>query len=96
MKNSFKPAVSAATEAISKVALINGQVDFAVVDIGLPDRKGDLLVGELRVIYPHLPIIIASVSRSRRIWMNSFRSIAQKGHWRTFTRRSPHPEAGVR
>src|ERR1051326_7689348 len=27
-----------------------------------------------------MPIIIASVSRSRRIWMNSLRSIAQKGH----------------
>ncbi|HKS63562.1 MAG TPA: response regulator [Xanthobacteraceae bacterium] len=49
-----------ATEAISKVKLINGQIDLAVVDLGLPDRRGDALVGELRAIYPHLRIVIAT------------------------------------
>jgi CheY-like chemotaxis protein len=49
-----------ATEAINKVRLINGQIDLAIVDVGLPDRKGDVLVGELRALYPHLPIVIAS------------------------------------
>jgi DNA-binding response OmpR family regulator len=28
--------------------------------VGLPDRKGDALVHEIRTIYPSLPIIIAS------------------------------------
>jgi PAS domain S-box-containing protein len=49
-----------ATEAMNKVKLINGQIDLAIVDVGLPDRKGDVLVGELRALYPHLPIVIAS------------------------------------
>jgi len=35
-------------------------VDAAVIDIGLPDRRGDMLVRELRAIYPSLPIVIAS------------------------------------
>jgi DNA-binding response OmpR family regulator len=31
-----------------------------VVDMGLPDRKGDVLMREIRAIYPSLPIVIAS------------------------------------
>jgi CheY-like chemotaxis protein len=49
-----------ATEAMNKIRLFNGQIDLAIIDIGLPDRKGDVLVNELRVLYPHLPIVIAS------------------------------------
>jgi len=48
-----------ATEAINKFKLLN-DVAVAVVDIGLPDRKGDVLVGELRALHPELPIVIAT------------------------------------
>jgi PAS domain S-box-containing protein len=48
-----------ATEAMNKVKLLN-DVAAAVVDIGLPDRKGDVLVGELRALHPELPIVIAT------------------------------------
>jgi CheY-like chemotaxis protein len=34
--------------------------DFAVIDMGLPDRPGDHLISELRKMCPDLPIIIAS------------------------------------
>jgi len=37
-----------------------GAIAFAMVDLGLPDRPGEELVGELRGLYPTLPIIIAS------------------------------------
>jgi PAS domain S-box-containing protein len=57
----FKTEVAAsATEAKSKLRLINGEVDGAIIDIGLPDAKGDVLVNELRAIYPTLPVLIAS------------------------------------
>jgi len=36
------------------------QFDFAVIDMGLPDRPGDHLIAELRKICPNLPIIVAS------------------------------------
>src|SRR5262245_60931246 len=49
-----------AAEAMNKVRLVPGGVDAAVIDIGLPDRRGDLLVRELRAIYPALPILIVS------------------------------------
>jgi PAS domain S-box-containing protein len=52
-------AVSAA-EALNKLRLIPGSVDAVIVDMGLPDRKGDALVREIRSIYPLLPIVIAS------------------------------------
>ena len=49
-----------ASEALNKLRLIPGGVDALVVDMGLPDRKGDVLVQEVRSIYPTLPIVIAS------------------------------------
>jgi PAS domain S-box-containing protein len=56
----FKVETAAsATEAMSKIKL-DGAVDAAIVDIGLPDRKGDVLIGELRAIHPLMPIVIAS------------------------------------
>ncbi len=49
-----------AAEAKSKMLLLNGALDAVIVDIGLPDAKGDALVGELRAMYPALPIVISS------------------------------------
>ena len=47
-------------EALDKAKCIAGGIDLAIVDIGLPDRKGDDLAAELRTLYPTLPIVIAS------------------------------------
>jgi signal transduction histidine kinase/DNA-binding response OmpR family regulator len=49
-----------AAAAKSKLALLQGQVDAAIVDLGLPDATGDSLVRELRALYPALPIVISS------------------------------------
>jgi DNA-binding NtrC family response regulator len=35
-------------------------VDAVIVDVGLPDRRGDALVGEIRTMYPSLPIVLAT------------------------------------
>jgi CheY-like chemotaxis protein len=59
-------AVSAA-EALNKLRLIPGGADAVIVDMGLPDRKGDALVREIRSIYPLLPIVIASGQGKDRI-----------------------------
>jgi CheY-like chemotaxis protein len=53
-------AAASATEAINKLGLIPGGVDAAVIDIALPDRKGDALVREIRALYPSLPIVVAT------------------------------------
>jgi len=36
------------------------RINVALVDLGLPDLPGEQLVGELRSLYPRLPIIVAS------------------------------------
>jgi PAS domain S-box-containing protein len=54
-----EPAVSAA-DALGKVRLMHGEIGAAIIDVGLPDRRGDVLVSELRALYPALPILIAS------------------------------------
>jgi CheY-like chemotaxis protein len=59
-------AVSA-SEALNKLRLIPGSVDAVIVDMGLPDRKGDALVREIRSIYPLLPIVIASGQAKERL-----------------------------
>ena len=51
---------SSAAEALNKLRLIPGGVDAMVIDMGLPDSKGDVLVREVRSIYPSLPIVIAT------------------------------------
>jgi CheY-like chemotaxis protein len=49
-----------ATEAMNKIKLMEGDIALAIVDIGLPDIKGDVLVSELRARHPTLPIVVAS------------------------------------
>ena len=49
-----------ATEALNKLRLVPGGVDAVLLDIGLPDRRGDVLLGELRAIYPSLPVVLAT------------------------------------
>jgi CheY-like chemotaxis protein len=49
-----------AAEAKSKMLLLNGSLDAAIIDMGLPDARGDAVVNELRAIEPALPIVISS------------------------------------
>jgi CheY-like chemotaxis protein len=49
-----------ADEAMAKAARMGTALDLAVLDLGLPDRSGDGLVGELRELAPDLPILLAS------------------------------------
>ncbi len=51
---------ASAADAMNKLRLIPGGVDAVIIDLGLPDGKGDLLVREIRGMYPSLPVIIAS------------------------------------
>ena len=58
---------SSAAEALDKLRLVRGGIDAMVVDMGLPDAKGDTLVKEVRSIYPSLPIVIASGQATRDV-----------------------------
>src|SRR5262249_24925056 len=51
---------SPAADAMNRVRLVQGEIDAAIIDIGLPGTKGDVLVSELRAIYPELAIVVAS------------------------------------
>jgi CheY-like chemotaxis protein len=51
---------SNATEAMAKLIAVTPRFDAVIVDIGLPDRPGDALAREMRLIHPDLPIVIAS------------------------------------
>ena len=47
-------------KAARAIAAGSEQIAFAVVDIGLPDGRGDALALELRQTRPDLPIVIAT------------------------------------
>jgi DNA-binding response OmpR family regulator len=49
-----------AREAIEKIATGDPPFNALIIDVGLPDRPGDVLAGELRTKWPDLPILIAS------------------------------------
>jgi CheY-like chemotaxis protein len=51
---------ASAAEALRKAEAMAGGIDAAVVDVGLPDRKGDALAGDLRALHPSLPILLAT------------------------------------
>jgi CheY-like chemotaxis protein len=52
--------VGTARAALDHARTDCAKFDFAVVDIGLPDRPGDHLISDLRKMCPDLPIIVAS------------------------------------
>jgi PAS domain S-box-containing protein len=49
-----------AAEALERVRGSNQPFDAAIVDVGLPDRRGDVLIHELRATQPNLPILLAT------------------------------------
>ncbi|MGE0746959.1 MAG: response regulator, partial [Rhodospirillales bacterium] len=49
-----------AAEAMDKLRRLDGQFAATVLDLGLPDRSGDSLAGEVRAIDAAMPIVIAS------------------------------------
>jgi PAS domain S-box-containing protein len=51
---------SSAAQAMNKIGLVPGGVDAVIIDIGLPDRRGDVLLREIRAFYPCLPIVLAT------------------------------------
>ena len=53
-------AAGSAAEAMNKLGLVPGGVDAIIVDMGLPDRRGDALIREVRVLYPSLAIVLAT------------------------------------
>jgi DNA-binding NtrC family response regulator len=85
-RRSFQQDGSAA-EAINKLALVPGSYDAVIIDVGLPDRKGDTLIHEMKAIYPHLPIVLATghnsticapSSRTKAVWLSPTNRILPK------------------
>jgi DNA-binding response OmpR family regulator len=64
-----------ATDALNKLRLIPGGVDAVIIDMRLPDRKGDELAREVKATYPTTPIVIAS-GETRENLRPLFRDVA--------------------
>jgi DNA-binding response OmpR family regulator len=57
----YEPEEAAtAAEAVELVRAASRRFDAVIVDLGLPDRRGDALMDELRELVPDLPVLIAS------------------------------------
>jgi CheY-like chemotaxis protein len=56
-----------AAEAMNTLGMVPGGVDAVVVDMGLPDRRGDALVREMRSLYPSLPVVFATGAGSNEL-----------------------------
>jgi CheY-like chemotaxis protein len=52
--------VSSARAALEHMGAGAVEFEFAVVDLGLPDRPGEDLIADLTALRPELPIIVAS------------------------------------
>lgn len=49
-----------ARAALDHAGADNAHFEFAVIDLGLPDRPGEELIAELKMMRPDFPIIVAS------------------------------------
>ena len=49
-----------AAEAATQLGTGNALFDAVIIDVGLPDKRGDELADELRATWNDLPIVIAS------------------------------------
>jgi hypothetical protein len=67
-----------ATEAMSKPKLIKGDVSAAIIDVGLPDRKGDILVGEIRATIRPCPSSLQAATREKRCALGSEATIESR------------------
>ncbi len=53
--------------AQARAAFETTRYDAAIIDIGLPDARGDALARQARGRYPHLPIVLATGMRGDEI-----------------------------
>ncbi|HEY6641434.1 response regulator [Povalibacter sp.] len=60
-------------EALQALAERKADLSAVIIDLGLPDRRGDEIAAEIRAQCPTLPIIIAS-GRSERELVDQFAS----------------------
>src|SRR5690606_14516809 len=56
-----------AVEAMRKLRAAKGDIAAAIIDLGLPDSRGDALAAELRAFNNALPIVIASGYADREV-----------------------------
>ena len=57
----FEPVVaSSAEEALDAVAQHGESIVLAMIDVGLPDMRGDALARRIRQSLPSLPVVLAS------------------------------------
>jgi CheY-like chemotaxis protein len=56
----YRSIEATTSKAAREIASGGAQLAFAVIDVGLPDGRGDALAIELRGLRPELPIIIAT------------------------------------
>jgi PAS domain S-box-containing protein len=56
-----------ASEAMNTLGIVPGGVDAVVVDMGLPDRRGDALIREMRALHPSLPVVLATGADSNEL-----------------------------
>ena len=49
-----------AADALDRMRASASRISAAIVDLGLPDRPGEALVREMRVLRPDLPVVLAT------------------------------------
>lgn len=51
---------ASASEGLTKFRAEHGELAGAIIDLGLPDRRGDELVADIRAVQPDLPVVLAT------------------------------------
>ena len=56
------PQAGSLSEALARAGLLDGNLDVAVVNLGLPDGDGADLISQMRGTEPDVPVLVLTLS----------------------------------
>jgi DNA-binding NarL/FixJ family response regulator len=57
------PQAGSLSEGLARAGVLDGDLDVAVVNLGLPDGDGTDLISQMRSTEPYVPVLVLTLSR---------------------------------
>ncbi len=72
------PQAGSLREGLTRAGVLDGDLDVAVVNLGLPDGDGTDLIPQLRRTEPYVPVLVLTLSRDPALHARALEAGAEK------------------